>query len=117
MIIWPSGWAWHTGRSAESGGPVGPSKALPTHHQKQLGVWDPGAFSVPQKLNFHLLGELVDRHNPKAQAGGLERRLIAYANWDHCNFAPHPGIAGEYFVLTRSQPDTRQLHGAGLVFI
>jgi hypothetical protein len=60
---------------------VGPGKALPTHHQKQLGVWDPGAFPVPEKLNFHVLVQLVDRHNPKAQAGGLERRLVAYANW------------------------------------
>src|SRR5467141_2536896 len=74
------------------------------------------AFPVPQKLNFHVLGELVDRHNPKAQAGGLERRLVAYANWDHCNFAPHRGIAGEYFMLWRSQPDTRQLHGARVSF-
>jgi hypothetical protein len=68
-------------------------------------------------LNFHVLAELVDRHNPKAQAGGLERRLVAYANWYHSNFAPHRGMAGEYFMLRRSQFDTRQLHGVGLVFI
>src|SRR6266478_4244299 len=74
------------------------------------------AFPVPEKLNFHVLVQLVDRHNPKAQAGGLERRLVAYANWNHCNVAPHRGIAGEYFMLWRSQPDTRQLHGVGVSF-
>ena len=59
----------------ESGGTVGPGKALPTHHQKQLGVWDPGAFPVPQKLNFHMLSELVDRsrRSPRSHTPELIR--------------------------------------------
>jgi len=65
----------------ESGGPVDLGKALPIHDQRQLGVWHPGALPVPKKLNLHALVELADRHNPRAQAGGLEGRLVAYANW------------------------------------
>jgi hypothetical protein len=42
---------------------LGRVKPSLSHHQKQFGVWEPGAFPVPQKLNFHVLGELVDRYN------------------------------------------------------
>src|SRR5260370_38620871 len=55
----------------ESGGPVDPGKALPTHEQRRLGVWHPGALPVLKKLNLHALVELVDRHNPKARPEAL----------------------------------------------